>query len=157
MTDPNTEFDEKLRVTPKGSKPPSKRLAGLAAVAEALSDATPAAPPLPLPQPPVAPPTLQLQQTSAVTLALELERAREELADAAMRIAAKDLEVAALKGELVKVEEIVMISDRNYQHAVNETAEIRGVLKSLAAILVKWDGWHAGEKIEKQDPQQVQS
>jgi hypothetical protein len=88
-----------------------------------------------------APSPAVVPATSAVTLALELEQLRDQLGDAAMQIAARDLQVNNLKGELAKLEDLLLQSDRNYQSAVNETAEIRGVLKSLAAILVKWDGW----------------
>ena len=132
MSDANAEFDEKLRVMPKGSKKPNN-----------LTGA---------PSPAVVP------ATSAVTLALELEQLRDQLGDAAMQIAAWDLQISNLKGELAKIEELLLQSDRNYQSAVNETAEIRGVLKSLAAILVKWDGWtmHDPAEVQKQDPQ-VQS
>jgi len=132
MSDANAEFDEKLRVMPKGSKKPNN-----------LTGA---------PSPAVVP------ATSAVTLALEFEQLRDQLGDAAMQIAARDLQISNLKGELAKIEELLLQSDRNYQSAVNETAEIRGVLKSLAAILVKWDGWtmHDPAEVQKQDPQ-VQS
>jgi len=105
-----------------------------------------------------APTPAVVPATSAVTLALELEQLRDQLGDAAMQIAARDLQISNLKGELAKIEELLLQSDRNYQSAVNETAEIRGVLKSLAAILVKWDGWtmHDPAEVQKQDPQ-VQS
>ena len=112
--------DVDLKVTPKGAKK--------------VNNLTGA------PSPAVVP------ATSAVTLALELEQLRDQLGDAAMQIAAKGLEIGNLKGELAKLEELLLQSDRNYQSAVNETAEIRGVLKSLAAILVKWDGWGATAK-----------
>jgi hypothetical protein len=104
-----------------------------------------------------APSPAVVPATSAVTLAFELEQLNEQLADAAMTIAAKELQIQNLKGELAKLEELVGIADRNWQHAINETAEIRGVLKSLAAILIKWDGWVAKEQISQQDPTQVQS
>jgi hypothetical protein len=119
--------DVDLKTTPKGSKK--------AAVPQ--TDYV-----LPL-QPAGSPP-------GAVALAIELEQVREQLADAQLMIAAKELEIKTLRGDMAKIEDLILISDRNYQGAINETAEIRGVLKSLAAVLIKWDGWVAKET--KQDP-----
>ena len=125
--------DVDLKVTPKGSKK--------AAVPQ--TDYV-----LPL-QPAGSPP-------GAVALAIELEQVREQLADAQLMIAAKELEIKTIRIEMQKLEDLILISDRNYQGAINETAEIRGVLKSLAAVLIKWDGWVAKET--KQDPEpEVQS
>jgi len=153
MSDPNAEFDEKLRVMPKGSK---KVLVDAGSEAPPVMVKAPPlperwvpqeGPPLPLPQPPT------ITQTGAVALALELEQSREQIDDYKLQLAARELQIENLRVELNKAEDLMVMADRNYQAAINETVEIRGVLKSLAAILVKWDGWHQSGK---QDPE-VQS
>jgi hypothetical protein len=97
----------------------------------------------------------------AVALAIELERMKEQLNDAAMQIAAKQLEIDNLKITVKECMDAVNLSGVERDVALNEVAEIRGVLKSLAAILIKWDGWqpkHDPQQVQKQDPQpEVQS
>ena len=125
--------DVDLKTTPKGSKKITS-----ADIGEVVT----------VPGHPLAP--AASSPPGAVALAIELEQVREQLADAQLMIAAKELEIKTIRIEMQKLEDLILISDRNYQGAINETAEIRGVLKSLAAVLIKWDGWVAKET--KQDP-----
>ena len=145
--------DVDLEKTPKGSKKVNL-------TAEAMRDAPPPGtvkyePPLIQASPWPANPN------GAVALAIELERMKEQLNDAAMQIAAKQLEIDNLKMTVKECMDAVNLGGVERDLAVNEVAEIRGVLKSLAAILIKWDGWqpkHDPQQVQKQDPQpEVQS
>ena len=145
--------DVDLEKTPKGSKKVNL-------TAEAMRDAPPPGtvkyePPLIQASPWPANPN------GAVALAIELERMKEQLNDAAMQIAAKQLEIDNLKMTVKECMDAVNLGGVERDLAINEVAEIRGVLKSLAAILIKWDGWqpkHDPQQVQKQDPQpEVQS
>jgi hypothetical protein len=107
------------------------------------------------------PAPMVMQPTSAVALAIELERMKEQLNDAAMAIAARQLEIDNLRLTVKECTDAVNLAGVERDLAVNEVAEIRGVLKSLAAILIKWDGWqpkHDPQQVQKQDPaSEVQS
>jgi hypothetical protein len=107
------------------------------------------------PTPPVHP------ATSAVALAFELEQLRDQLSDGQVTLAAKQLEIDNLRLTVKECTDAVNLAGVERDLAINEVAEIRGVLKSLAAILIKWDGWqpkHDPQYVQKQDPQpEVQS
>jgi len=94
----------------------------------------------------------------AVALAIDLERMKEQLNDAAMQIAAKQLEIDNLKMTVKECTDAVNLGGVERDVALNEVAEIRGVLKSLAAILIKFDAIWNKSANPKQDPQpEVQS
>jgi hypothetical protein len=88
----------------------------------------------------------------AVALAIELERMKEQLNDAAMQIAAKQLEIDNLKMTVKECTDAVNLGGVERDVAINEVAEIRGVLKSLAAILIKYDAIWNKPANPKQDP-----
>ena len=94
----------------------------------------------------------------AVALALELERMKDQLSDAQLMIASKQLEIDNLKMTVKECMDAVNLGGVERDVAINEVAEIRGVLKSLAAILIKYDAIWNKPANQKQDPQpEVQS
>jgi hypothetical protein len=141
--------DVDLKRTPQGSK---KVISAITGEQTALTGA-------PMPLVPASP--WPANPNGAVALAIELERMKEQLNDAAMQIAAKQLEIDNLKITVKECMDAVNLGGVERDVALNEVAEIRGVLKSLAAILIKWDGWqpkHDPQQVQKQDPQpEVQS
>ena len=99
-----------------------------------------------------------MQPTSAVALALELEQLRDQLSDGQVTLAAKQLEIDNLKMTVKECMDAVNLGGVERDVALNEVAEIRGVLKSLAAILIKYDAIWNKPANQKQDPQpEVQS
>jgi hypothetical protein len=141
--------DVDLKRTPPGSKKVTSAITGEQI---GLTGApTPLVPASPWPANP----------NGAVALALELERMKDQLSDAQLMIASKQLEIDNLKMTVKECMDAVNLSGVERDLAINEVAEIRGVLKSLAAILIKWDGWqpkHDPQQVQKQDPQpEVQS